>query len=139
MPSLKDNIPCALLEQYLTYLTVVKGRSPLTAQEYRIDVLLCMEFIKQKRGVPAETLKMRDFSDVDIDFIKSITIAELYEFITYCGQVRNVTTATRARKIVSIRQFWKYLRYKAHLLENNIAKIQMKSPLFLCTKKRGFR
>jgi len=120
MPSLKDNTSCALLEQYLTYLTVVKGRSPLTAQEYRIDVLLCMEFVKGKRGVPAETLKMRDFADVDIAFIKSITIAELYEFITYCGQVRNVTTATRARKIVSIRQFWKYLRYKAHLLENNI-------------------
>ena len=36
MPSLKDNKTCALLEQYLTYLTVVKGRSPLTSMEYRI-------------------------------------------------------------------------------------------------------
>jgi len=38
-----------------------------------------------------------------------------------------VTTATRARKIVSIRQFWKYLKGKAHLLENNVAE-ELESP-----------
>ena len=78
-------------------------------------------YIKQKRGVPEEILKLRDFSDVDIEFIKSITVGDMYGFITYCGNERNVTTATRARKIVSIRQFWKYLKSKAHLLDNNIA------------------
>jgi len=35
MPSLKDNKSYALLEQYLSFLTVVKGRSPLNAEEYR--------------------------------------------------------------------------------------------------------
>ena len=53
--------------------------------------------------------------------IKTITVADMYGFITYCGTERNVTAATRARKIVSIRQFWKYLKNKAHLLESNIA------------------
>jgi len=33
MSSLKDNKTCAMLEQYLNYLTIVKGRSPLTAGE----------------------------------------------------------------------------------------------------------
>jgi len=33
----------------------------------------------------------------------------------------NSSPGTRARKIVSIRQFWKYLKTKAHLIENNIA------------------
>jgi len=50
MPSLKDNKTCALLEQYLSYLTVVKGRSPLTADEYKIDCLL-ENNIYQNRGV----------------------------------------------------------------------------------------
>jgi site-specific recombinase XerD len=127
MSSLKDNKTCALLEQYLSYLVVVKGRSPLTAEEYRVDCNMLFEYIKQIRGVPQEILDKRDFSDVDIDFIKSITIADMYAFITYCGEVRKVTTATRARKIVSIRQFWKYLRNKAHLLENNITE-ELESP-----------
>lgn len=127
MSSLKDNRTCALLEQYLSYLTVVKGRSPLTAEEYRVDNNMLFEYIKRERGVPEEIIKERDFSDVDIDFIKSITIADMYAFITYCGEVRNVTPATRARKIVSIRQFWKYLKSKAHLLDNNVAE-ELESP-----------
>jgi site-specific recombinase XerD len=121
MPSLKENKTCALLEQYLSYLTVVKGRSHLTAFEYRIDNLLFFEYVKRLRNIPEDIIKKRDFSDIDIIFIKSITITDMYGFITYCGTERNVTAATRARKIVSIRQFWKYLKTKAHLLDNNIA------------------
>lgn len=69
MSSLKDNKTWVLLEQYLTYLTPVKGKSNLIAYEYRIDCLLLLEFIKRKRGVGEEALKKRDFSDVDILFI----------------------------------------------------------------------
>ena len=127
MSSLKDNKTCTLLDQYLSYLTIVKGRSPLTAEEYRVDCNMLFEYIKRKRGVPQDTLEKRDFSDVDIGFIKSITVADMYEFITYCGESRKVTTATRARKIVSIRQFWKYLKSKAHLLENNVSE-ELESP-----------
>ena len=127
MPSLKDNKTCALLEQYLNYLIIVKGRSPLTAWEYKIDNLMFFEYLKRIRGVPEEIIKERDFSDVDIAFIKSITISDMYDFITYCGTERNVTTSTRARKIVSIRQFWKYLKTKAHLLENNVSE-ELESP-----------
>jgi site-specific recombinase XerD len=119
MSSLKENKTCGLLEQYLSYLTVVKGRSLLTADEYRVDCTMFFEFVKRKRGIPEDILVKRDFSDVDIDFIKSISIGDMYEFITYCGENRKVTTATRARKIVSIRQFWKYLKNKAHLMNNN--------------------
>ena len=121
MPSLKDNKTCALLEQYLSYLVIVKGRSPLTAEEYRIDCCMLFEFIKEQRGISPDIIARRDFSDVDIEFIKSISVSDLYAFITHCGEKRKVTTATRARKIVSIRQFWKYLKNKAHLLDNNIA------------------
>ena len=99
MSALKDNKTCPLLEQYLSYLTIVKGRSPLTAREYRIDILMILEYVKRIRGTPEEITVKRDFSDVDIDFIKSITVGDMYGFITYCGTERNVATGTRARKI----------------------------------------
>ena len=127
MSSLKDNKTCALLQQFLSYLTIVKGRSLLTAEEYRVDNNMLLEYVKRQRGIPEHIIRKRDFSDVDINFIKSITIADMYAFITYCGEERNATAATRARKIVSIRQFWKFLKSKAHLLENNIAK-ELESP-----------
>jgi site-specific recombinase XerD len=73
MSSLKENKTCALLEQYLSYLTIMKGRSYLTADEYRIDCLLFFEYVKRIRGAPREILVKRDFSDVDIVFIKIMT------------------------------------------------------------------
>lgn len=41
----------------------------------------------------------------------------------YIANARGLACApgTRYRKIVSIRQFWKYLKTKAHLIDNNIA------------------
>ncbi len=80
---MQSNKTCPILEQYLNYLTIIKGRSNNTILEYRID--------------------------------------DMYSFISYCQTELNSSAGTRARKIVSIRQFWKYLNSKAHLLDSNIA------------------
>ncbi|MDU7251951.1 MAG: hypothetical protein E6274_06415 [Clostridium sp.] len=45
----------------------------------------------------------------------------MYSFISYCQKSLNSSPRTRAKEIVSIRQFWKYLKTKAHLIDNNIA------------------
>ena len=83
MASLKDNKTCALLEQYLNYLIVIKGHRPLTAEEYRVDCCMLSEYVKRRRGLAEEEIARRDFSDVDIDFIKSITVGDMYDFISY--------------------------------------------------------
>ena len=44
----------------------------------------------------------------------------MYEFISYCQLEKKATAGTQARKIVSIRQFWKYLKNKANIIETNI-------------------
>lgn len=46
---------------------------------------------------------------------------DMYAFIAHCQTTLKASDRTRARKIVSIRQFWKYLKTKAHLIDNNIA------------------
>ena len=45
----------------------------------------------------------------------------MYGFIAHCQTDLLSSPGTRARKIVSLRQFWKYLKTKAHLIDNNIA------------------
>ncbi|MBN3354889.1 integrase [Clostridium botulinum] len=62
-----------------------------------------------------------NFAQADLEFIKPITLHDMYSFISYCQKSLNSSPGTRARKIVSIRQFWKYLKTKAHLIDNNIA------------------
>lgn len=114
---MESNKTCQILEQYLGYLSVIKGRSECTIKEYRTDILSFFVFVCSFRGCP---LTDQNFAFADIAFVKTITLNEMYAFISYCQDTLNSSAGTRARKIVSIRQFWKYLKTKAHLIENNI-------------------
>lgn len=116
-----NNKSCRLVEQYLGYLTVMKGRSENTTVEYRNDLIMFFRYIKENQNPQNKSNFFMDFSDVDIEFIKSITINDMYSYISDCQKERKISASTRARRIVSIRQFWKYLKTKAHLIENNIA------------------
>lgn len=122
-----NNKSCKLLEQYLGYLTVMKGRSENTVTEYRGDLVMFFKFIKESRNPKDTSYERMDFSDIDIEYIKSITVNDMYAYITNCQRERKISASTRARRIVSIRQFWKYLKTKAHLIENNIAE-EMETP-----------
>lgn len=115
---MQSNKTCLLLEQYLGYLVVIKGRSENTILEYRTDLLMFFNFVLTTRNI---TIHDSNFAVVDLNFIKSITLNDMYAFITHCQIVKKASAGTRARKIVSIRQFWKYLKTKVHLIENNIA------------------
>jgi len=115
---MQSNKTCQLIEQYLGYLVVIKGRSENTVKEYRTDLLMFFSFVMLSRNA---TIHNKIFARVDLEFIKTISLNDMYAFITYCQNDRHAAAGTRARKIVSIRQFWKYLKTKAHLIGNNIA------------------
>jgi len=108
---MQSNKTCQLVEQYLSYLTVIKGRSENTIKEYRTDLLMFFEYVMNSRAISPIA---KDFSSIDIGFIKTITLNDMYAFIAYCQEHLHSSAGTRARKIVSLRQFWKYLKTKAH-------------------------
>ena len=81
-----------------------------------MDLLQFFSFVAGCRG-----LQCPDFNFASVDFIKSIQLGYMYAFLAYCQDALHSSPGTRARKIVSIRQFWKYLKTKAHLIDNNIA------------------
>ena len=113
-----SNKSCQFVEQYLNYLTVIKGRAENTIKEYRTDILMFFRFLSDARSRPVPN---ENFSWVDTDFIKSITLADMYSFITYCQEQLHSSPRTRARKIVSLRQFWKHLKSKTCIIDNNVA------------------
>ena len=115
---MQSNKTCPLVEQYLGYLVVIKGRSENTVKEYRTDLLMFFSFVMESRNTP---ISDKIFAGVNLEFIKTISLNDMYTFITHCQTKLHAAAGTRARKIVSIRQFWKYLKTKAHLIDNNIA------------------
>ena len=131
---MQSNKTCPIVEQYLSYLIAIKGRSENTVKEYRTDLLMFFSFVILSKGTP---MLDKNFSWVNLDFIKTLSLNDMYAFIAYCQNELHNSAGTRARKIVSIRQFWKYLKTKVHLIDNNIAeeletpKIPKRMPQYL--------
>ena len=111
-------INCKILEEYFSYLSIIKARSPHTISEFRIDLRLLFLFVYKRRKPLAAPPS--DCSFVDIEFVRAITMEDMYSFIAYLQNERGCCIATCGRKIISIRQFWKYLKTKVHLLDKNI-------------------
>lgn len=114
------NLP-VLLKEFLQHIYVVKNKSTLTVEEYCLDNKLFLKFIKHNKGLVPSSVKIEevDIRDIDINFIKEITLLDAYTFLSYCRDVRNNDSAARARKVSSIRAFFKYLYVQRKLLEEN--------------------
>ncbi len=109
-----------LVRDYITYVETVRGRSSHTVNEYVSDIKTFLRFVYIHRGlVNTDDIKNVSIKDVDIDFIKSVTLTEIYAFLVYCKNDRDNNDKTRARKTSSLKSFFNYLSNKRNLLEHN--------------------
>lgn len=110
-----------LMQDFLRNIFVVKNKSTLTVDEYCLDLKMFFKFLKRERGLVPSSVNFDDISikDIDLEFIKTITLNDAYMFLSYCRDERKNDAAARARKVSSIRAFFKYLSVQQKLLENN--------------------
>jgi len=122
----------------LTYHETIKGQSQLTISEYYLDLRMFLRFMKLMRGdMPIQT-RLDDIciKDVDIDFIRGITTSDIFDFLSYLANDRNpepdstsaelgIGASSRARKLSSIKSFYKYLTVRTkQLTENPVADLE---------------
>jgi len=121
-----------ILRDFLSYHETIKAHSPKTVDEYFLDLRNFFRYMKQSRdrslgGVPLDEISIMD---VDIAFVRSITLTDIYGYLTYLSRDRaqqqnsdktgyGLSASTRARKIATLRSFFNYLTNKVHLIENN--------------------
>lgn len=116
-------------DDFFNYLESIRGLSPGTVKEYRYDISRFLAFILQRRQ---REFADHDLSAIPIQHIKSsdlasITIQEIYAYLSFADRERKNSTRTRSRKISSIRTFFKYLLQVANLIEINPAE-KIESP-----------
>lgn len=85
----------------------------------------------EKGFVPRSTeLDQISIHDVDLDLVRSVSLTDVYDYMSYLSRDRikhanaaspeyGLTASARARKIATIRSFYKYLTNKAKLLKEN--------------------
>ncbi len=110
-----------VLKEYLGYTETIRGRSVGTVNEYFIDIRTFFRFMKQLRGLVPPTMPEDeiDIRDIDIPFLASVTLNDVYEYMNYLRMERGNNNKTRARKTSSLRMFFKYLTDYTHALEVN--------------------
>lgn len=110
-----------LLCDYLRYIDVIKNRSQKTVFEYAINLREFISFVVIDKKICNE--KNLNLKLCDNDFFKSITLDDAYKYLSYCKNDKNNSPSTRARKVVAIRQFFKYLSDNKQILDINPMKV----------------
>ena len=113
-----------IMKEYLGYMQTIKGRSENTINEYFIDLRTFFRYMKDLRGLISPTAPVDEVSilDIDLDFVKTITTTDVYEYMNYLRNERSNSNKTRARKTSSVRMFFRYLTDYTHYLEYNPVK-----------------
>lgn len=119
------------LFEYLNYLSTIKFRSELTILNYYTDLKLFFRFLKRKHGLVDKDMDFSEIniSDVTVELIQKVTLNDAMEFLHFTSKERGNNPKARARKAVSLRQFFKYLTDKKELfLKSPMDKLELPSP-----------
>ena len=121
-----------ILREFLSYHETIKGQSQRTISEYYLDLRMFLRFIKlMKSELPYNTdLETISIRDVDVNFIRSITSTDIFDFLSYlanerivhessCSKQKGISSASRARKLSAIKSFYKYLTVRTKQFDQN--------------------
>lgn len=115
----------------MNYQSIIKNRSATTVEQYCLDLRLFFKFMFCKLNnissalIENEDVTM-DISVFDDNFYNTVTLGDAYEFLAYCRNERENKEKARARKVSSLRAFFKYLRMNGIIEDNPM--INLDSP-----------
>ena len=121
-----------ILRDFLAYHETIQGHSKKTVDEYFLDLRTFFRYIKMEKGFVPRTTPLNEISidDVDLSLVKSVTLTDIYAFLSFLSRDRvknandpnsrlGLEVSSRARKVATIRSFYKYLVVKAKLLDES--------------------
>ncbi len=132
MKNINDYEMPPVLRDFLSYMQTIKGKSQNTVKVYFYDLRVFLRFMKLHRNCVDKDDDFKDIKidDIDIPFLQTITLSDLYAFMAYVSNDRDNSSYARARKVASLKAFFKYLTHKAKVLDSNPA-IELESPKIL--------
>ena len=109
------------LASFLIYTESIQNKSVHTTDEYFYDLRTFYRFLALRFGLVSDKTEFDsiDINLVNLDTLKLVDLNIIYEYLNYLNRVRHNSASSRARKIASLRSFFKYVCSKANLLEDN--------------------
>ncbi len=109
-----EELPLSVRD-FMAYKLTIQGCSPKTVNEYACDLRTFFRYISAKRnGYDVASMSDKEFTSIDIsgiglDFVESVTTAEIYDFLYYTLTGRMNQWSARARKLSALKSYYKYL------------------------------
>lgn len=100
-----------VLNQFLKYLFNIKHYSINTVNEYRLDIMMFLKFIKDYLNISVPINKFSVF------IIRNVNREDVLSFLVYLNINRDCTACTRKRKLSAIKSFYRWL-YCFYPVEN---------------------
>jgi site-specific recombinase XerD len=120
-------------------METIRGKSKNTVAAYGYDLSVFFKFIKIRRNIVNLDTDVNEIniSDIDEYTIRTITLSDLYAFLSYTANTLDNKNQARARKVACLRSFFKYLHGKAKVIDDNPTldleppKINSRHPIYL--------
>lgn len=127
------------VEEFSAYLQTIKGKSPSTVEAYSYDLTVFLRFLMQYKGKVAKDSEFEaiDLSGIGDEFYREISLPNLYAFLSFAEKQRDNSAHARARKVASIKAFFRYLHGKARILDSDPSselespRIRKRNPVYL--------
>jgi site-specific recombinase XerD len=118
-----------LIEDFLDYLSTIRGKSPNTVREYRYDLRRFIKFLimRYNRLPDLSSVSQKAYLAFDANDLKRVNLQDLFSYIGYLERECGNNSRTRSRKVASIRSFFKYYHQIVNVLSENPAE-RLESP-----------
>lgn len=109
------------LLSFLKYSQGILGKSENTVNEYFYDIRTFYRFLKIHYNLADENSEFEkiEILDFDLEYVKKITLNDIYEYIFFLSREKNNSSTTIARKTASLRSYFKYLYSKSKIIDSN--------------------
>ncbi|MBN2851943.1 MAG: tyrosine recombinase XerC [Clostridia bacterium] len=110
-----------IARDFLSYMETIRNKSYNTVKEYYYDLRMYFRYILKYVYNQEEVFDKIKTETVTIKQLEDITLSDLYSFMTYLSRERKSSPRTRARKVATLKSFYKYMQTKAKVLKKNPA------------------
>lgn len=111
-----------LIREFAAYKLTIQGCSERTVDEYLLDLRTFCRWLVAETGEQADVeFEQISIRGLDEAFFASVTTSRIYDFLYYADRERGNENRAKARKLSSIKSFYKYLTVNRKLFDNNPA------------------
>ena len=111
------------VRSFVTYKQVIQNCSKLTCEKYEHDLSLFFRFIISKReDRPFDEVDLLELEKIDLNYVESIKTEDIYAFLLFLANERDNGDSARARRLSTLRAFYKYHTQKSKTLTENPVK-----------------